>query len=259
MNMTESIPELIPIPAFADNYIWLARDTAGAVVVDPGDAGPILAWLDQQGTPLEAILVTHHHKDHTGGIADILTRHPCPVYGPARETIPGRDHSVHDGEVIPTRLLGDILALSVPGHTRGHVAYLAGKLLFCGDTLFSCGCGRLFEGTPEQMFASLERLAELPDETLVCCAHEYTQANIRFARHVDPGNQALLEWEKQAQTLRAAGLPTLPVQLGQEKRTNPFLRCRETTIVSRIRQITGKAPAGPQAAFTNLRSLKDVF
>ncbi len=259
MTMFERYPALLPLPAFEDNYIWLLHDQAGAVVVDPGEAAPILAWLEDHGMPLEGILVTHHHGDHTGGISELLDTHPCPVYGPAGEPIPHRSHAARDGMRIPNRLLGEIKVLAVPGHTRGHVAYLAGNWLFCGDTLFSCGCGRLFEGTPAQMHASLYRLAALPDETLVCCAHEYTLSNIRFARHVDPDNRALTEWETRARQLRVDDLPTLPVELGQEKRTNPFLRCHESSIVSRIGELTGKIPADTQATFTQLRALKDVF
>ena len=184
---------IIPIPAFTDNYIWLLRDGRGAVVVDPGDAAPVLAYLAAHDLALTAILATHHHGDHVGGVTALLERFPVPVFGPARERIPGRTNAVADGDrIVVPGLPGTLAVLDIPGHTAGHVAYFGEidgvPVLFCGDTLFAAGCGRLFEGTPAQMWASLSALAALPPATRVYCGHEYTLANLRFAQAVEPHN-----------------------------------------------------------------------
>lgn len=257
--VTKMPPELLAIPAFEDNYIWLLHDAVGAVVVDPGEAEPILTWLAARRLPLEAILVTHHHGDHTAGIGELLRQYPCPVHGPDHERIPHLSHPLSGGECFDLRLLPGIRVMAVPGHTLGHLAYLAGDRLFCGDTLFSCGCGRLFEGTPAQMLDSLARLAALPDATQVCCAHEYTLANLRFALHVDPDNTDLRRYAEKASALRAAHLPTLPVTLAEEKRCNPFLRCEDATIQARIAVFTGKMPTSTLETFTHLREMKNHF
>lgn len=259
MDMMQTLPELLPIPAFEDNYIWLLHDAAGAIVVDPGEAEPILAWLTAHRLPLEAILVTHHHGDHTAGIGELLRHHPCPVHGPGSEAIPHLSQPLHGGERPGLRLLPDIRVLAVPGHTLGHLAYVAGPWLFCGDTLFSCGCGRLFEGTPAQMLASLTALTELPDDTLICCAHEYTLANIRFARHVDPDNPELIRYVEWATARVHAKLPTLPATLADEKRRNPFLRCNDATIRARISALTGRIPTNDLETFTQLRYMKNHY
>ncbi|MBK5207493.1 MAG: hydroxyacylglutathione hydrolase, partial [Polaromonas sp.] len=208
---------LIPIPAFADNYLWLLHDGKRALVVDPGDAEPVLRALEQHALQLKSILVTHHHADHTGGV-DVL-RQACgaKVYGPASECIPQPFTPLQGGDI--THTLGlDFQILDVPGHTAGHIAYYApninGKpLLFCGDTLFSGGCGRLFEGTPAQMLASLDKLAALPGNTVVCCTHEYTLSNLRFALAVEPGNADLVAYQARCMRLREAGQPTLPTSI----------------------------------------------
>jgi hydroxyacylglutathione hydrolase len=225
--------ELIALPAFTDNYIWMLHDGARALVVDPGDAAPVQAALDAQGLELAAILVTHHHGDHVGGVDALRTRLRGPVYGPARERIPPPFTALADGDRIEA-LGWSFEVIDVPGHTAGHIAYVhrpadgSAPLLFCGDTLFSAGCGRLFEGTPAQMHASLSRLAALPGATRVCCTHEYTLSNLRFAAAVEPDNADIAAHRAWCETERAAGRPTLPSTLALEQRINPFLRTHES-------------------------------
>ncbi|MGI4812409.1 MAG: hydroxyacylglutathione hydrolase [Janthinobacterium lividum] len=261
-------PEVVPIPAFQDNYIWLLGNGATAVVVDPGQAPQVTAALRQRGERLGAILLTHHHADHVGGVAELLRDwqggEPIPVYGPATENIATTTLPVRGGDAFGIADLGlECRVLDVPGHTRGHIAYTvegAGALrLFCGDTLFSCGCGRLFEGTAAQMLASLDALAALPDATLVHCAHEYTLSNLRFALACDGANPQLLDWQRQASALRDAHAPTLPTLLAAEKQTNPFLRVSDPAIADAITVRLGHAPADRVEAFAALRSWKDGF
>ena len=222
--------EISFIPAFKDNYIWLLRQGQRAFVVDPGDAAPVLARLQADGLRLEGILITHHHADHQGGIAELTAHSPAEVYAPANESITGCTRPLRGGECI--EVLGQAVSvLAVPGHTLGHLAYYAPGALFCGDTLFGAGCGRLFEGTPAQMAASLDRIAALPDDTRVYCAHEYTEMNLRFALAVEPDNAALQARVAKVQAQRAAGLPSVPSTLAEEKATNPFLRCGEATVI----------------------------
>lgn len=254
--------ELIPLPAFQDNYLWLLHHRGHALVVDPGDAGPVHDALQQHDLVLDGILVTHHHADHTGGVAELQQATSAILYGPASETIPGDCHPVRGGEQV--QLLGTgWRVIDVPGHTRGHVAYFAeavagAPLLFCGDTLFSGGCGRIFEGTPAQMLASLDRLAALPAATRVCCAHEYTLANLRFAATVEPGNAALADYVRHCEALRARGEPTLPGSIGTERAINPFLRSREPEVT---RAVQAQAPAAHDevAVFAALREWKNRF
>jgi len=251
---------LLPLPAFADNYIWLMHDGRHAAVVDPGDAEPVRAHLEAHGLMLRAILVTHHHHDHVGGVAALAAQFHVPVYGPAGEPIPARTHPVGAGETVHVDGLEvDFQVIPVPGHTRGHVAYYDRKHLFCGDTLFACGCGRLFEGTAQQMYDSLSRLAALPADTEVYCAHEYTLANIRFARRVEPDNEALSRREVAARTLREQGLPTLPSTMGLERETNPFLRAHEPTVRASAEAHAGHALPDAVAVFATLRAWKDGF
>jgi hydroxyacylglutathione hydrolase len=256
---------LIPVPAFQDNYLWLLHDGERAVVVDPGDAAPVLASLQQHGLELAAVLLTHHHADHTGGVAELRATTGAAVYAPAAETLPatiGPLIELDEGDRI--RLLDlEFELIAVPGHTAGHAAYYAadaqdGPLLFCGDTLFSAGCGRLFEGTPAQMLASLDRLAALPDATRVCCAHEYTLSNLRFALAVEPANTDMARHLEHCQQLRGQGQPTLPSSLALERRINPFLRSREPAVVAALAEREPQA-SDEVARFAALREWKNSF
>ncbi|HSG23119.1 MAG TPA: hydroxyacylglutathione hydrolase [Azonexus sp.] len=218
------------IPAFKDNYIWLLTQGSRAFVVDPGDAAPVLARLEADGLRLEGILITHHHADHQGGVAELKARYQTEVFAPGKESITGCTHPLSGGESI--EVLGQTVeVMAVPGHTLGHLAYHAPGALFCGDTLFGAGCGRLFEGTPTQMSASLDSIANLPEDTQIYCAHEYTEVNLRFALSVEPENQSLQQRTLKVAALRAAGLPSVPLTLAEEKATNPFLRCTEPGVI----------------------------
>ncbi len=252
---------LEPILAFEDNYIWAVHDGAHALLVDPGEAEPILAWVAKRRLCPVAMLVTHHHHDHCGGLAAVLLRHPMPVYGPARDDIAGVDHRLAEGDRVNVPALDlDFAVLEIPGHTLGHLAYHGHGWLFSGDTLFSCGCGRVFESTPAALHASLRRLSTLPADTLVCAAHEYTLNNIRFALGVDPDNPALQAWQLASTALRQAGRPTLPVRLGEELTRNPFLRCHDPNLRVALERQAGH-PLPPDAAdlFAELRRRKDVY
>lgn len=245
------------IPAFKDNYIWLLTRGRRAVVVDPGDAAPVEARLAADGLSLEAILVTHHHADHQGGVGALAARWHPAVYAPAKESITGCTYPLAGGERI-TILDGAVDVLAVPGHTLGHLAYVAPGQLFCGDTLFGAGCGRLFEGTPAQMAASLASLATLPDETAVYCAHEYTAMNLEFARAVEPENPALAVRVARVAAQRAAGLPSVPSTLAEEKATNPFLRCSEPAVVAAA-MARGAVDRSPTAVFAAIRAWRNTF
>ena len=225
---------MLPLPALTDNYIWMLHDSREAVVVDPGDAAPVLQALPDKGLSLRGILVMHHHGDHVGGVNTLRAATGAAVYGPAGETMPQPLTRLRQGDNI-TVLGLRFVVLDVPGHTAGHIAYYCAEmdgapLLFCGDTLFSGGCGRLFEGTPAQMLDSLDRLAALPGNTRVCCTHEYTLSNLKFARAVEPGNAALLHYSSQCEALRAQNQPTLPSQMALERDINPFLRVRQSPV-----------------------------
>lgn len=251
---------VIPLPAFRDNYIWLLRVGRSAAVVDPGDAGPVINYLSLHGLSLVAILITHHHGDHVGGNRELLEKFDVPVYGPRHESIPGLTHPVDESTVVSLPALElEFQVLDVPGHTRGHVAYYGANHLFCGDTLFSCGCGRLFEGTPEQMHRSLQKLAALPPETRVYCAHEYTWSNIRFARAVEPDNEDLQAREQEVQALLARHAPSLPSTLALERRTNPFLRTDQAQVRTAAERHAGTPLGNEGAVFAALRAWKDDF
>ena len=250
---------LRPLPAFNDNYIWTLSDANGkAVLVDPGEAGPVLRSAADGMIPI-AILLTHHHHDHIGGVAELLSRFDIPCYAPADERIVQATHRVSEGDRVRIDALGlELDVLAVPGHTLSHVAFHGGGVLFCGDTLFSLGCGRLFEGTPGQMLTSLDRLAALPGETLVCCGHEYTQSNGRFALVAEPENATRDARLAEVAALRLRGLPSVPSSLASERACNPFLRIDQPAIRQVLRS-KGLAGEDRIQAFAALRSWKDGF
>lgn len=252
--------EVVPLRAFSDNYIWTIRDAGHAAVVDPGDAAPVIDYLAREKLTLVAILNTHHHADHVGGNAALLARTRIPVFGPHDDRIPEVTERLADGQrfMLPHFNI-EMETLEIPGHTRSHIAFHGGGMLFCGDTLFAAGCGRLFEGTPRQMHDSLTRLARLPDDTRVYCGHEYTLANIKFARAAEPGNGRLLELEQQAQALRAQDQPTLPSTIAQEKATNPFLRVTEPAIIDSASARAAKKLFDPVSVLAEIRDWKNNF
>jgi len=250
---------LQPLPAFDDNYIWTLADEDGrAIVVDPGEAGPVLDAVAAGLHPV-AVLLTHHHNDHIGGVGALLERFPgLPVFAPEEPRIPQATVRVGDGDVVDVAgWRFDVL--EVPGHTASHIAFHGHGLLFCGDTLFSLGCGRMFEGTPAQMLASLERLAALPADTQVCCGHEYTRSNAAFARAVDPDNAALRRRDQEIDDMRRALRPTLPVPLASERDCNPFLRVDADAVRASAARHAGRPLADRVEVFAALRQWKDGF
>lgn len=252
--------QVVPVRALKDNYIWVLRAATSAAVVDPGDAQPVLDYLEAEHLKLVAILATHHHPDHVGGVGKLLSLFDVPVFGPRNEPIAGLTRKVGEGDRAEVPEIGaSFTVIDIPGHTRAHIAYYEEKTLFCGDTLFACGCGRLFEGTAEQMFASLQKLAALPDDTLVYCAHEYTLANIGFAKAVEPDNVVLAERERAERALQAQGRPTVPSTIAREKATNPFLRCAEPAVIESANKYLGARLGHPVQVFAAIREWKNRF
>lgn len=250
-----------PVRAFADNYIWMIlNDTRShCAIVDPGDAQPVITWLEREGVEPAFILITHHHGDHVGGIKNLLARYPAlEVYGPSSERIPAITRSLVEGDVVHLEGLGvEFQVLDVPGHTAGHIAYLGEGALFCGDTLFAGGCGRVFDGTFQQLCASLKKIRALPEDTLVYCAHEYTLDNLGFAQWVEPENPDLLARDDADMKRQEKGIPTVPSRLSLEKATNPFLRFDVPAVIQRAEEQVGRSLVDDCAVFTALRQWKD--
>lgn len=257
--------EIHGIPAFNDNYLWAIRQGRELAVVDPGDAAPVLAYMRQHDLVLRAILITHHHRDHVGGVSELVAQGGVTVYGPARETLPHCDVALREGDtVVLPELDLELKVLDVPGHTAGHIAYYgtaAGNqpVLFCGDTVFASGCGRLFEGTPQQMHESLSKIMALPGETRVYCAHEYTMSNLKWARAVEPDNAQLSSWFDTAKAMRERGESTVPTRLEHELAVNPFLRSHVPEVVQAVSRHVGRPLQPGVETFGALRAWKDDF
>ena len=263
-RMSDALPDgvqISAIPAFTDNYIWCLHNQTHAVVVDPGDAEPVLAFCKQNGLSLEAVLITHHHRDHTGGIARLASANPSlPVIGPAGGHIRGITRSVDEGDDIHLNVVNcAFTVMELPGHTLDHIAFYGHGLVLCGDTLFSGGCGRLFEGSPAQMHHSLNKLKRLPDSTRVFCTHEYTQANMQFALAVEPDNEVLQQHANLVEKLRSEDNITLPSSMQKEKAINPFLRSHKASVAAAASQWQGEELDDDTAVFAALRRWKDQF
>lgn len=253
---------ILPIPVLQDNYVWaiIDKNQSIALIIDPGEAIPVSVFLKQQQLKLVGILITHHHWDHTNGIEALKKEYDTPVFGPANETIPGMTMPLQEEETVSIQGFPlSFKVISIPGHTLGHIAYYFPGMLFCGDTLFASGCGRIFEGTPAQMYESLQEIAALPHDTKIYCAHEYTLNNLRFAKLVEPNNPAIMERIKEVTDLRQQGLPSLPSTLHAEKETNPFLRCRLPQVIASVENYAGEPLKDELDVFTRLRQWKDNF
>ena len=261
--------QFLQLPAFNDNYIWLLENLGRVWAVDPGDATVVQDYLESNSLRLEGVLITHHHRDHIGGVSQLRDwamqkyHHAIQVYGPSLEEIPFKSVAFTGGEVFSILDGANFRVIDVGGHTKGHIAYYLESAnpprLFCGDTLFASGCGRIFEGTAQQLFDSLQRLITLPKDTLVCCAHEYTLSNLRFALEVEPNNQALQTWVARANQLRSEGKFTVPTTIGHELEVNPFLRCHEPSVLQVATVQAGRNLQDPADVFAVLRAWKDVY
>ncbi len=251
--------KITAIPALQDNYIWAIHNANHVVVVDPGEAAPVLDFLSQNHLQLEAILCTHRHADHIGGIAELRGVYNVPVYGRSHPRNPHITHDLREGDPLHLAALDvEFQVWEVPGHLDDHLAYLTPEMVFCGDVMFGAGCGRNFEGTAAQLHHSLQRLAALPDTTLVYCAHEYTALNLPFAAHCEPNNPDIQRRIADTQRLRAANLPSVPFTIGLEKATNPFLRCNQPELLHTL-QAQGHDTASELGVFTALREWRDHF
>jgi hydroxyacylglutathione hydrolase len=247
---------IISIPAFEDNYIWLIQQNSHCVVIDPGDSLPVLAYLKQQHLQLDAILITHHHQDHIGGVNHLASTYSPQIYAPKEGQYDFLSTPVSEGSLVQLPQIGvDFKVLSVPGHTLDHIAYYGANSLFCGDTLFGAGCGRVFEGTPEQMYQSLLKLSKLPPETLIYCAHEYTLKNLEFAKTIEPNNKQLIDRIEKTKSLLSQDIPSIPSTLATELETNPFLRCH----IDSVSNYFSLANANPADVFTAVRQAKNRF
>ncbi len=254
--------KITALQALKDNYIWLLRNNGSrqAAIIDPGEARPVQEAVVAGNLEPVAILVTHRHYDHVDGIAELVADYNIPVYGPARESIPALTHPMEEGEHIHLgSIAADFRVLDIPGHTAGHIGYYGHGLLFCGDTLFTGGCGKIFDGTAQQLFHSLKKIAALPDETLIYCAHEYTEENLLFAKMVEPGNSAIGQRLKKTRQLRGQGAATVPSTLGEEKQTNPFLRCDKKEVIRSAERFADHALNSAEAVFTVLRHWRDCM
>jgi hydroxyacylglutathione hydrolase len=259
--------QIVPLRAFSDNYIWTIRDATHAIVVDPGDATPVRDYLAAEKLELAAIIITHHHADHIGGVKALIAGRKIPpdfqVYGPHDPRVPDATRRLAEGESITLPHFGiRLTVMEVPGHTSSHIAYYSEPgegILFCGDTLFAAGCGRLFEGTPAQMHDSLSKFMRLPDDTRVYCTHEYTLSNIRFARAADPENSALAAWDARAKAMREVDVPTVPTTIALERATNPFVRCNDAGVIASASQRAGKPLADPVSVLAAIREWKNNF
>lgn len=252
-----------PAHAFKDNYIWVVHNQNYAVVIDPGITTPVIEYLQLNKLQLCAILITHHHNDHTGGIAGLIQRFDIPVYGPSNELITAITNPVQQNDIVNLPDISlNLTVLDTPGHTRGHIAYYGSDpwdMIFCGDTLFSCGCGRIFEGSAAQLYQTLQKISQLPDATLIYCAHEYTLGNIEFAKAVDPKNKKLYKFAITAEALRHKNMPTIPTTLALEKTINPFLRCEHQPIINSVQNYSQQLLQNSVDIFAVLREWKNKF
>ena len=254
--------KIIPLPAFTDNYIWAIVYGNSCVVVDPGDSSPVFDFLESNNLDLESILITHHHFDHTGGMLALAKKYDCPVYGPTGDHIEGLTSKISEGDEINIFNF-KFKIFETPGHTLDHIAYFhssdKGSYLFCGDTLFSGGCGRLFEGTAENMFSSLNKFISLPEETQVFCAHEYTQSNLKFALSVNPSNLDLIKYSEKVDELRSKSEITLPSNIGLEKKINPFFLLNDKEILENSEKFISGKISNSIESLAAIRSMKDSF